>query len=274
MVIGTNVFRWTQEYRIEGTTLDDHLEEAVAMAARAGLEAWEPFGVPSDADAERLKRALDVHGLRLASIYLNARLHDETWPESVAEVLRQARRAKALGANIVCLNPEPLSWRDPLDKSDDELSVQLGAMFSLCQELRSEDMRLAYHVHASELRRNGKEFYFMLDNVPAELMDFCFDVHWVYRGFGNRQKAVEDVLTKYGPRIISLHVRQSEKGIWTETLRDGDVDYASTFAFLKRTGFDGPVHVELGYEDGVPRDLGLEEAHRQSVAWLRGRLSV
>lgn len=257
---------------MEGTTLNEHLEDAMGMAARAGIQAWEPIGMPLDAEAIRLERGLKANGLQLPSIYLNSRLHDETWPESVAEVLRQARRAKALGTKIICLNPEPVDWRQPLDKTDDQLFVQLGAMFSLCQELQSEDMRLAYHIHASELRKKGKEFFFMMDNVPAPLMDFCFDTHWIYRGLGNQQKAVEDVLTKYGSRIISLHLRQSKKGVWTETLCDGDVNYNSTLAYLKQINFSGPVHIELGYEEGTPRTLGMEEAHRQSVAWLREKL--
>jgi inosose dehydratase len=272
MEIGTGAFRWTQHYRQQGLSLDDHLDEVIAAAGRAGCKLWEPLGLANAEVAPRLEKALKANGVRLASLYVNCRLHDAHWKESVEAVLEQARWAKRLGATIICTNPEPLDWKQPLDKDDDQLSIQLGAMFMLCQQLRAEEMRLAYHVHSSELRQKGHEFYYMMDNMPAELMDFCFDPHWIYRGFGNRQKAVDDVLKRYGNRIISLHLRQSVNGIWTETLGEGDVDYRPLAKHLKESGFTGPVYVELGYEEGVSQTLSMEEAHRQSVVWLKGLL--
>src|SRR5947208_3260888 len=120
MIVGTNAFRWSQEYGLQGSSLSDHLEEAIAAAARAGVEAWEPIGLPADADADRLGRALSANGMRLASVYVNCRLHDEGWPASVEAVLADARRAQSLGATLVCTNPEPVRWGTDADKTDDQ----------------------------------------------------------------------------------------------------------------------------------------------------------
>ncbi len=272
MVIGTGSYRWSQYYQMQGTTLDDHLEEAIAAAARAGMKAWEPIGLPTEEYAKRLQKVLKANGMQLASIYVNSRLHDEQWTASVEEVMEQALRAKALGANIVCTNPEPLNWQEPWNKTDDQLSIQLGAMFTLCQRLKAEDMQLAYHVHSSELQKKGREFLYMMENIPDFLMGFCLDTHWLYRGYDNSQKAVNDAITKYGSRVLSLHLRQSLKGVWTETLCDGDVDYSPLAKWLKTSGFDGPLYIELGYENGTPQTMSLEEAHHQSLDWVRQRL--
>lgn len=272
MIIGTGSYRWAQYYQMQGTSLDDHLEEAIAAAARAGMKVWEPMGLPTEEYAQRLQKALKANGMSLASIYVNSRLHDEEWPASVNEVMEQALRAKALGATIICTNPEPLNWQEPCDKTEDQLSIQLGAMFTLCQRLQTEGMQLAYHVHSSELRKKGREFLYMMENIPDILMGFCLDTHWLYRGYGNSQKAVNDAITKYGARTLSLHLRQSQKGIWTETLCDGDIDYAPLAKWLKTSGFDGPLYIELGYENGVLQTLSMEEAHRQSLAWIQTKL--
>jgi inosose dehydratase len=272
MVIGTGSFRWLQRYRMQGLSLEDHLEETIAEAARAGMKTWEPIGLPTDEYTTRLQKTLTANGMKLTSLYVNCRLHDEEWPESVEAVMQQALRAKALGATIICTNPEPLNWNEPLDKTDDQLSIQLGAMFTLCQRLQTEGMELAYHVHSSELRNKGREFLFMMENIPAPLMGFCLDTHWIYRGYGNSQRAVNDAITKYGPRVLSLHLRQSQKGIWTETLCDGDVDYAPLAKWIKNSGFDGPLYIELGYEEGVPQTMSLQEAHRQSLAWVQKKI--
>ncbi|GAB4469332.1 MAG: hypothetical protein OHK0029_41950 [Armatimonadaceae bacterium] len=269
MILGTGAFRWIQHYRMQGSSLDEYYEEAIAAAARAGCAAWEPLGLPTDEAAARLGKALKANQMRLPSLYLNCRMHDAVWKEAVNDALAQARRAKRHGATVLCVNPEPLDWKQPLDKSDDELSIQLGAMFMLCQQAQVDGLQVAYHVHSSELRQKGREFYYMMDNIPAELMGFCFDPHWIYRGFGNSQRAVNDTLKRYGARILTLHIRQSANGVWTETLREGDLDYRPLAKHLRETGFAGPLYVELGYEEGVPQTLTMEEAHRESIRWAR-----
>ncbi len=148
------------------------------------------------------------------------------------------------------------------------LSRQLEALRYVTEQLRREGAELAYHVHAPELAHGAREFHHMMLNTADLNMGFGLDPHWIYRGCGDSQIALDDVVRLYGARVILLHIRQSRGGVWTETLCDGDLNYAKLFAMLRAFGFDGVVNVELGFEPGVPETLSLEQMHAESVAWL------
>lgn len=272
MIIGTNGFRWSQYYTARNRTPIDYFDEALNAAARAGIQTWEALGLADDAEAAALARALKSSGLRAQTLYVNCRLHEPDWRASVERTLAEARRGIALGARVICSNPEPVQWGGPQNKTDEELKRQLEAIRSLTERMRAEGAELAYHVHDAELRNGAREMHHMLVNTADINMGFGFDPHWVYRGCGDSQIAVDDVLTLYGHRINLVHIRQSVNGLWTETLQDGDLNFRPLFQLLKQRNFTGVIDVELGFEPGVPETLGLEEAHRLSVRWLRSEL--
>jgi inosose dehydratase len=268
MIIGTNGFRWSQHYNALGRKPVDYFDEALHAAARAGIQTWEALGLADDAEAAALARALQSSGLRAHTLYVNCRLHEPDWRVAIERTLSEARRGIALGVRVICSNPEPVQWGGPQDKTDDALKRQLEAIRLLTERMRAEGAELAYHVHDAELRNGAREMHHMLINTEDIGMGFGFDPHWVYRGCGNSQIAVDDVLKLYGHRINLLHIRQSVNGTWTETLQDGDVDFRPLFTLLKQRGYAGVINVELGFEPGVPETLGMEESHRRSVAWL------
>lgn len=271
MHIGGGAFRWIQFYRLQNLSLDDHIEEATETAARAGVQAWEPFAPTSEAQTRRLQNALQASGLRCESAYVNARLHDGNSQDGVENAVSQARFAKELGADLLCVNPEPIAWHTPDDKSDEQLRTQAQALHRLGERLGDLNMGLAYHIHAPELRSGGREFHAMLALVPPDLLGFCFDTHWVYRGCGNSSVAVETVLRLYSSRIRSFHLRQSHGGVWSSHLEAGDLDYGPVAEWVRK-GFWGPMVIEHGDEPGSPQIKTLaemEQAHRQSVNWVR-----
>src|SRR5262249_58729600 len=92
-------------------------------------------------------------------------------------------------------------------------------------ELTKRGMTLAYHNHDAELRHAAREFHHMMLGTDAKKVSLCLDSHWVYRGSGNSQVALFDVVKLYGKRIVELHLRQSAKGAWTEAFGEGDVDH-------------------------------------------------
>lgn len=274
MLIGANSYRWHQHYQGRGERLEDHLDQVIAEAARAGLQAWEPLGLPSDEIAGQLGRLLAAHGLQMPSMYVGCRLYDDTWRASSDEALRQAARGIAHGAFLICLNPDPIGWATLEDKDDAQLERQAERLALLGERVRAEGARLIYHFHAPEFRQAAREVHHMLLSVPADLLGLCMDVHWAYRGCGNSNLAMRDLLRLYGDRVETLHIRQSHGGVWDETLGEGDVDYRPVASFLRERGFDGPLHIELAVEPGTPVTMTLEEAHRRSVAWVRATFGV
>ena len=131
-------------------------------------------------------------------------------------------------------------------------------------------LTLAYHNHAIELREAAREFHHMMVGTDPAYVTLCLDAHWVYRGAGNSQVALFDVVKLYGSRITELHLRQSKDGIWTETLCDGDIDYPLLAKRLLKIGIRPHIVLEQAVEKGTRKTMTPVEAFRKSSKYTRG----
>lgn len=263
--IGAHGYVWLQIYEQQGKKVNDHLDEALRQVAESGFETWEQ-GIESPAHAANLKTLLAKYNLKMPTFYLGCILHREDWRERVEEALGKARLALPLGVKIAVCNPNPIEWGKALDKSDEQLKTQAEALQSLSQKLSAEGVQLAYHTHDAEMRCAAREFHHMMQ---ATEVGFCLDTHWVYRGSGNSQVAMHDALKMYGHRLRSLHIRQSQNGIWSETFGEGNIDYRAVAEKLKEMGFNGPIIVEQCYEQGTPQTITPLERHKRSREYMR-----
>lgn len=267
MIVGCNAYGWTQWAAAQGKAYNEVEEEAIRQAAAAGIESWEP-SIDDEAHAERLATLLPRHGMAMVSYHDGPRLFTDDWEQAIQAALQKARWAKALGARIVCCNPDPVNWQGAL-KPDDALRTQNRALATFARELRLLGLRLAYHYHLPELGDGATEFLSAMPSVPDGDMGLCLDAQWAYRACGNRALAPETHAKLFAHRMVSLHVRQSTGGVWAETLCAGDIDYKAVFEPIRAAGFDDLVVVEIAREPGTPETMTFEEATRRSVAWLR-----
>ncbi|MEM8895816.1 MAG: sugar phosphate isomerase/epimerase, partial [Bacteroidota bacterium] len=97
----------------------------------------------------------------------------------------------------------------------------------------------------------------------------CLDAHWIYRGAGNTTAVLSDVLEKYIDRVVELHLRQSQIGIWTEAFGEGDIDYAAIAAKLKRRNLEPLLVLEQSVEDETAMTMNAVEAHIKSVKYVQ-----
>lgn len=211
--LACNEYPWGTFYQRQGRTFRGDLEASLAEVAAAGFDGFEPL-IDSTEFLQRLASGLKKHGLQMRSLYVNSSLHDrEQIPQSSAEVLDLAARAQELvGTKIIVTNPSPLRWGGPEDKNDDQLKQQAEALDRIGATLHSRGQVLAYHNHDAELRQAAREFHHMMVGTAPENVTLCLDAHWIYRGSGNSQVALFDVLQLYGRRITELHLRQSPRG--------------------------------------------------------------
>lgn len=262
-------YSWDVFFRREGKTLAEHWDEALAGMASAGFSGLEPL-VESAADLATLGPLLRRHGLEMRSLYVNSVLHEPDRVEaSVADVLAVARAARPLGTAILVTNPSPIRWGGPENKTDAQLATQAAALDRLGRELAGLGMRLAYHNHDAELRLAARELHHMLGGTDPRHVHFCLDAHWVFRGAGDSQLALIDVVRLYADRVVEIHVRQSRGGVWSETLSDGDIDYPRLVEALVQRGRRPRVVLELAVESGTPATMGVVDAHRRAVDYAR-----
>lgn len=271
--VATNLYPWLTFYGRENREFFADLDTSLGEVAAAGLNGFEPI-INGAEDIDRLAPPLEKHGLEMRSFYVNSVLHEEqAAEESLARILALAKKAKQIGTRIIVTNPSPKSWdrgSGTADKTDAELIVQGNALDQLGAELRKVGVTLAYHNHDMELRNAAREFHHMMVATQPQNVTLCLDAHWIYRGSGDSQVALFDVIQLYGDRVSELHLRQSQDGVWTEAFGPGDIDYPRLVQQLAKKGVSNPhLVLEQAVEGRSPDTLTAEEAHRQGCRYTR-----
>jgi inosose dehydratase len=263
--IATNVYPWITFYRREEKDFHAALDEGLAEVASSGVDGFEPI-LSSPQDVDRLAPLLKKHGLEMRSFYVNSELHDDGVAEqSIRDIVAIAQRAKQkTNATIAVTNPNPIKWGGVENKNDAQLKTQAAALNQLGQQLRKAGVTLAYHNHDSELREAAREFHHMMVGTDPQNVTLCLDAHWIFRGSGNSSVALFDVIQLYGRRVSELHIRQSVDHIWTETVCEGDIDYAALTSQLLQMGVRPNLVLEQAVEQKTPKTLGAVAAHRAS----------
>ena len=267
--LSCNAYTWNTFYGREKKQWMTDPDASLSEYVRTGLTAYEPSFNNAD-EVRKLASYLPKYKLAMPSLYVNSTLHkaDEA-QQSIDSVLAIADAAKPLGAQIVVTNPSPIKWGSDDDKTDADLSEQARNLDRLGAELRKRGLTLAYHTHAPEHRQAAREFHHMLLASDPKNVSLCLDAHWVYRGSGNSQVALFDVVRLYGKRIVEVHIRQSKDGIWQETFGDGDIDYRRLAADLKTQGVRPLLVLEQCLEKGSPNTMGPVEAHKQDIVYAK-----
>lgn len=267
--LSCNAYTWNTFYGREKKQWMADPDASLSEFAQTGLTAYEP-SFNNAGEVRKLAPFLPKYRLSMPSLYVNSSLHraDEA-QESIASVLAIADAAKPLGAQIIVTNPNPIKWGSEDDKTDADLTEQAKNLDRLGSELRQRGITLAYHTHAPEHRQAAREFHHMLLASDPKNVSLCLDAHWVYRGSGNSQVALFDVVRLYGKRIVELHIRQSKGGIWQETFTDGDIDYRRLASDLKAQNIRPLLVLEQCLEKGSPDTMGPVEAHKQDIAYAK-----
>jgi inosose dehydratase len=266
--IGTQAYGWSQIAEREGKEWPRSQAWAMEQATQAGLRHWEPL-LDGPTYVEAVAEAARRNGMGLHSIYLGGNLHDpDIAPKTIETMVATAREARRHGSQLAVVNPNPIDWSSKQDKSDRQLSYQLDRLTELATALKGEGLTLCYHTHDAEMRQGAREFHHMLLNSDPQLVKLCLDPHWIYRGAGNSQVALLDIIKLYGDRIAEIHVRQSRDGVWDETVGPGDLDYARVVSAVVASGSRPFLVVEHALEAGTPRTLEHAEAHRRSRLFI------
>ena len=261
-VVGSQLYGWGQYYQREGKNLNDHLDEVFSALRDAGFDYAEGnVDVAKPENNQQFAEQLKAKGLKPVSLYTGGRLHDEKAGEVVARLLSAAKLCRIAGFSVINCNPDPIGR----EKTDAELATQVAALKQLGLGLKAMGLRLGIHHHTPEMVNHAREFHWNFRQSPAGTVDFCFDVHWVYRGGLPPLEA----LTEYGDRVVSWHLRQSREQIWWEDLDTGDIDYAAVVKAATARGCAPRYSVELALENGTKITRSSVENHRRSREFVR-----
>ncbi len=265
--ISCNQYSWITFYNREGKNWGANLDVSLAEYVTTGLTSYEPAANNAE-DIKKLLPFLRKYKLAMPSLYVNSALHKtEDATKSIESVLSIADACREAGTKIIVTNPSPRQSETDKNKSDEELVEQARNMDKLGAELKKRGMTLAYHTHDVELRAAAREFHHMLLATDPKNVSLCLDVHWVYRGSGNSQVALFDIVKLYGKRIVELHIRQSRGGIWQESFGDGDIDYRRLVKALSAMAVKPHLVLEQCLEKSSPNTMSAVEAHKKDLVY-------
>ncbi len=261
--ISANGYNWVTFYKRAGKVWGEDWDACLAEFSKTGIQGFEP-SIQGPEQLKALIPFLQKYNIQLPSIYVGTELHEAaTAKASIQTILSIAEIARTLGTKIIVTNPNPIQWGSDRLKDDDQLYCQSSHLDQLGLAVRKLGMKLAYHIHDVELKAGAREFHHVLQNTAPENLHFCMDVHWMYRGSENSQWAVFDTLKMYGDRIVSLHLRQSNQGIWTETFdAAGDIDYTRFAGEIKKMGINPHLVIEQCLEEKSPNTMDVVAAHQ------------
>ncbi len=266
--VSCNSYTWFTFYRRAGKRWMDDPDDSMREYASTGLKSYEP-GVTDVQTIEALGPLLRRYAIGMPSLYVGSTLHQpDTAPQSIDSVMKIALAAKALGTRIIVTNPSPIRWDSPEDKDDAALTVQASNLEKLGSLLKEQGMTLAYHNHDIELRQGAREFHHMMASTDPRYVSLCLDVHWLYRGTGNSQVALMDVVRLYGKRITELHLRQSINYVWSEVFGKGDIDYEKLVAALVNFKVRPHLVMEQCVEEKTANTTDVVSAQRQGLKYV------
>lgn len=266
--ISCNSYPWFTFYRRTGKKWMDNPDDSMREYASTGLKSYEP-GVTDVETIEALGPLLRKYAIGMPSVYVGSTLHQpDTASESIDLVMKIALAAKTLGTRIIVTNPSPIRWDSPEDKDDAALTVQAANLEKLGSLLKAQGITLAYHNHDIELRQGAREFHHMMASTDPRYVSLCLDVHWIYRGMGNSQLALMDVVRLYGKRIVELHLRQSTGHIWSEVFGKGDIDYERLVTALVNLKVRPHLVMEQCVEEKTANTTDVVAAHRQGLKYV------
>ncbi len=269
-MLATNIYPWLTFYQRKGRDFEANLESSIEEIKQSGADSLEPILSTSE-KTNQLADVLIEQGIAMVSAYVNSKLHEsQDVQESIDTVLKLTSIVQTrMGTKIIVTNPCPIRWGGPENKTDDQIKRQGESLTILGEALSKDGLTLTYHNHDPELRLAGREFHHMLASTDPRYVKFCLDSHWIFRGSGNSNVALYDVIKLYGDRIVELHVRQSQDGVWTETLGEGDIDYPYLAKTLDEMGIRPLVTVEQAVEENSPNTMDALSAHKISHANAR-----
>ncbi len=137
-------------------------------------------------------------------------------------------------------------------------------LIALCRE---HGIVLNLHNHTYEVSDNLHDLKGTLARIPDARLGP--DLNWLVRG------GVDPVwfIRTYGKQIVFLHLRnQYSNGRWSESLGEGDMDYAGIARALKDVSFSGDAVVELAHERDFKLTRPLRESWKLSREFVREKL--
>lgn len=229
-----------QLYTVRDDIANDGLAQTLNKTHEMGYELMESFGyfggqffgLETKAFGEEVENA---HLSSPSGHYMPPQLMDTVvGPIDTGTIPQFLDAAQALGQHWVVIPWMTEAWRTP--EGYDHLTTY---MLQLGEAAKERGMRAAYHNHDFEFLpmdpndpNSPKPYQILLENLPADLIDFEMDIHWV--AFAGEDPV--EWLTSFPGRFPLWHVKDFQEDRTQVPVGQGVIRWADVFSTADLAG--------------------------------------
>jgi inosose dehydratase len=275
--IGIAPIAWTND-DLPDLGSENTFEQCVSEMALAGYEGTE-IGNKYPKDAEALKQALELRGLRVCNAWFSASFTTDSKEEVLEEFIRHRDFLHAMGAEIIgaaevgdSIQGEPLPIFDAKPVyTEAEWSKVVGGFDAMAALAKDKGMKLACHHHMGTGVQSMDEVERFMSEVSDDVWLLYDSGHIFYSESGYGVSAFDErrghdaclnLLQKYMGRIAHIHFKDVRpdviRTVWDKGLSfldgvragsftvpgDGAIDFAPIAREIMVSGYDGWIVVE------------------------------
>ena len=221
------------------TPILDEVFSELKFAGLQGVEMMEINFRHNDI-VSRLKELIQKYSLPVTGIsYYGNMWNKAEGPMILEDVDLVTQRLSAVGGTMLGITVGDAKHV----KTEDELDTQgelLKKIMTICAKNKIEPN---LHNHTFEVNNNMHDFKGIISRVPE--LKLGPDLNWLVRG------GVDPVwfIKTYGHKMVYMHLRdQDAKGVWTEALGEGVIDFPAIAKALKEINYHGKAAIELAFD--------------------------
>lgn len=256
----------TKKYGIQLYTVrndvNKNLASTIEYVAKAGYNQLELYGFDGKTFFGKSPKEFKA---MLAASHLTAPSGHYGMPDSVVEGNTDAWKAIVEAAAIMGNKYVTIPYTNDQYRKGDGLKKYIQAINTAAELTRKAGMKLAYHNHDFEFKKNNDEQFLevMLSQTDPSLVDFELDLYWVVYAGENPV----DWFKKYPGRFTMWHVKDmttNAKGEKESTqVGDGTIDFAPVFAQKKLAG------LKYAFVEQEAYAMPEEQCIKKSIAYLK-----
>lgn len=218
------------------------LDEVFSELKYAGLQGVEMMEIHFRHDdiVPRLKELIGKYSLPVTGMSYNAHMWNKAEGQIILEdVELVTQRLNAVGGTMLGITVGDAKHI----KTEEELDTQgelLKKIMTICSKNKIEPN---LHNHTFEVNNNMHDFKGIISRVPE--LKLGPDLNWLVRG------GVDPVwfIKTYGHKMVYMHIRdQDAKGVWTEAVGEGVIDFPAIARALKEINYKGKAAIELAFD--------------------------
>jgi sugar phosphate isomerase/epimerase len=235
----------------------------VAYAGFDGVELMHNAFYGDDA-VDRIGELSARHGLSVIGSSWGGAMWNQQHHEAVlADARRVIPRLAAVGGRTLGVSV----GHAPQKKTPEQLDAQADCLRQVLAICGEHGVTANLHNHTYEVVDDLHDLRGTLDRVGE--VKLGPDLNWLVRG------GVDPAwfLREFREQVVFLHLRdQRADGRWSESLGEGDSDFAAVRAALEEIDFVGDVVIELAHEADFEPTRSIRESLRMSREFVREAL--